>query len=210
MHVDIQGGEEQLIPACMPFLLDRVAYMLIGTHSRQIEGILFDCLLKAGWKLEIERPALLNLDTKPVVTVDGVQGWRNLKLLPETELVDNKGFLRIISDIKEVRPDEEFYLSVEISNQSSIDWISYGEHPINISYHWLDIDGNVVKYDGERTILPELKLFSGQIKQQLVKIVAPSSNGFYRIILTVVQEGICWFEAPNFKGETRSIMVMTE
>lgn len=210
LHVDIQGGEEQLIPECISFLSDRVAYLVIGTHSRQIEGILFDCLLKAGWILEIERPAFLNLDTGPVVIVDGVQGWRNPKLLPNVYLADTKGFLRIISDIKEVKSGEEFYLSVEISNQSCTDWFSYGEHPVNIAYHWLDIDGNVVTYDGERTILPDLELLSGQIKQQLVKFVAPSSSGFFLMILTAVQEGICWFEAPNFTGETRSIKVITD
>jgi hypothetical protein len=210
LHIDIQGGEAQLITECISFFSDRVAYLVIGTHSRQIEGILFDCLLKAGWDLEIERPALLNLDPRPVVTVDGVQGWRNPKLLPKVDIADTKGFLRIISEIKQVKSRETFYLSVEISNQSSTDWFSHGEHPVHIAYHWLDIDGNVVTYDGERTKLPELELLSGQIKQQVVKFVAPSSSGFYRIILTAVQEGICWFEPPNFKGETRSIMVITD
>ena len=58
--------------------------MVIGTHSRQIEGRLFDALLGAGWRLEIERPAMINLESgTPVVRVDGVQGWRNPYLLPQ-------------------------------------------------------------------------------------------------------------------------------
>ncbi len=85
LHIDIQGGEADLVSSCLPFLSEKIAYMLIGTHSRQIEGRLFDSLLKAGWKLEIERPAILRLsgDAPPFVTVDGVQGWRNPRLLPE-------------------------------------------------------------------------------------------------------------------------------
>jgi hypothetical protein len=82
LQIDIQGGEADLVSACLPTLADRVAYMVIGTHSRQIEGRLCEALLQAGWRLEMERPALLKLGMVPVVTVDGVQGWRNPKLLP--------------------------------------------------------------------------------------------------------------------------------
>jgi hypothetical protein len=76
LHVDIQGGERSLIPDSISIINQKVAYLCIGTHSRQIEGELFDCLIDNGWKLEIERPAILQLNEKPVVIVDGVQGWR--------------------------------------------------------------------------------------------------------------------------------------
>ncbi len=84
LHVDIQGGEADLIEDSMSFLSKAVAYVLIGTHSREIEGRLFQAFGAAGWMLEIERPAILALTDKgPKVTVDGVQGWRNPKLSPE-------------------------------------------------------------------------------------------------------------------------------
>jgi hypothetical protein len=64
------------------FSLAEVHYLVIGTHSRVLEGRLFDTLLGAGWKLEIERPGLLYLnDASPVMHVDGVQGWRNTALV---------------------------------------------------------------------------------------------------------------------------------
>ncbi len=78
LHIDIQGGEADLIADCLELLAARVAYLLVGTHSRQIEGRIVGLLLQAGWILEIERPAILSLaGPDPVVTVDGVQGWRN-------------------------------------------------------------------------------------------------------------------------------------
>jgi FkbM family methyltransferase len=84
LHIDIQGGEADLIAGSMPILQEKVAYLVIGTHSRAIEGRLFDILLGAGWQLEIERPALLSLGSNgPIVTVDGVQGWRNAGILPQ-------------------------------------------------------------------------------------------------------------------------------
>ncbi len=87
LHVDIQGGEATLLSECMPTLDEKVAYLVVGTHSRQIEGALFGALLRAGWQLEIERPAILSISpvpghAEPLVTVDGVQGWRNPRLLP--------------------------------------------------------------------------------------------------------------------------------
>jgi FkbM family methyltransferase len=82
LHIDIQGGEADLISTCLPTIAEKVAYLVIGTHSRQIEGRLFETLLQAGWQLEIERPALLRLGMAPIVHIDGVQGWRNPKLLP--------------------------------------------------------------------------------------------------------------------------------
>lgn len=81
LHIDIQGGEADLIADCLPLLRERVAYLLIGTHSRQIEGRILGLLAENGWVLEIERPAILSLaGPHPVVTVDGVQGWRNSAL----------------------------------------------------------------------------------------------------------------------------------
>jgi len=83
LHIDIQGGEADLIAASIDLLSERVAYIVIGTHSRQLEGRLMDLLLGAGWLLEIERPAIIQLPNgAPQTTVDGVQAWRNPRLLP--------------------------------------------------------------------------------------------------------------------------------
>ena len=83
LHVDIQGGEADLVDGALNFLGERVAYLVIGSHSREIEGRLFATLLRAGWKLEVERPAILSRESeRPIVLVDGVQGWRNPKLSP--------------------------------------------------------------------------------------------------------------------------------
>lgn len=83
LHIDIQGGETGFVSDCLDVMNEKVAYVVIGTHSRQIEGELFDTLSDAGWLLEMERPAVLALtDEGPVTTIDGLQGWRNRRLLP--------------------------------------------------------------------------------------------------------------------------------
>ncbi|GEN62333.1 hypothetical protein AOE01nite_05570 [Acetobacter oeni] len=83
LHMDIQGGEADFIEDCLPELNSTVACLVIGTHSREIEGRLFTTLSAAGWIPEIERPCIFTLDSKkPVTIVDGLQGWRNPALLP--------------------------------------------------------------------------------------------------------------------------------
>jgi FkbM family methyltransferase len=83
LHIDIQGGEGDLIHDTMDILDEKVAYLLIGTHSRMLEGRIMDMLLVRGWALEVERPAIFNLvNGTPQTTVDGVQGWRNRKFHP--------------------------------------------------------------------------------------------------------------------------------
>lgn len=85
LHIDIQGGEADLVRNCLPLLTEQVAYLVIGTHSRSIEGRLFADLLEEGWCLEIERPAILALTgAGPEIRVDGLQGWRNPHLRPIT------------------------------------------------------------------------------------------------------------------------------
>ncbi len=101
LHIDIQGGENELLEHTVSLLNERVAYIVVGTHSRQIEGGLFSLLLKHGWLLEVERPALLSLNNRdqPSVAVDGVQGWRNPRLLPvKKKLVERlwKFFVRVL------------------------------------------------------------------------------------------------------------------
>lgn len=78
LHIDIQGGEADYIEAAISDLNRHVRYMVIGTHSRQIEGRLQCTLLSHGWNLEMERPAIITLaNGKPHISVDGVQGWRS-------------------------------------------------------------------------------------------------------------------------------------
>ena len=84
LHVDIQGGEAALLRDAAAVLRERAAYVVVGTHSRTIEGDIMATMLAHGWRLEIERPAVFDLYPHgPQLSCDGVQGWRNMALLPD-------------------------------------------------------------------------------------------------------------------------------
>jgi hypothetical protein len=87
-------------------------------------------------------------------------------------------------------------LPVTVKNTSNFVWQNQGNNPVNLSYQWLDSDGNIVVFDGERTPLPE-----NIPPQQAVRINAtirsPEVPGNYMLSLSMVKEGVIWFNEVN-------------
>ena len=83
LHVDIQGGEWELISRSLDFLSARVRTMFVGTHSRKIEGDLIALLRDNQWQLMRERPCRFRTALPRAATLaaetyhDGGQFWRN-------------------------------------------------------------------------------------------------------------------------------------
>jgi hypothetical protein len=79
LHIDIQGSEYDLLRDIFELISRKVRFVFVGTHSRQIEGKLFDLFLASpSWSLEMERGCIFNLvDGRPQEYCDGVQLWRN-------------------------------------------------------------------------------------------------------------------------------------
>jgi FkbM family methyltransferase len=82
LHIDVQGAEGVVIPAAIDFLSSYVRGLFIGTHSREIEGILLKTMHAAGWRLQRERPVKFEyFADRPSVTGwttrDGGQFWMN-------------------------------------------------------------------------------------------------------------------------------------
>jgi hypothetical protein len=81
LHIDIQGAEADYVAGNADAMAKSVRRVLIGTHSRAIEGRLMTHFETAGWRLEMERPAIAPLvGGAPQIRIDGVQMWANPKL----------------------------------------------------------------------------------------------------------------------------------
>jgi len=83
LHIDVQGAELGLIEANLDLLSRQVTAIMIGTHSRVIEGSLIDLLYRHGWHLELEKPCRVAWRTNPpsmeaMTVVDGCQYWRRV------------------------------------------------------------------------------------------------------------------------------------
>ena len=57
VHVDIQGHEVEVCQSALKELTARVRWLVIGTHSRKIDGDLMEMFWKTGWALEHEKPS---------------------------------------------------------------------------------------------------------------------------------------------------------
>jgi len=82
LHLDVQGDELTLLESCLPELKSRVRRLVIGTHSRKIEGDVLSLLYGEKFILEHEKPAKFLFSPKAdnleaMTLVDGTQVWFN-------------------------------------------------------------------------------------------------------------------------------------
>ena len=103
-----------------------------------------------------------------------------------------RGTIRLVEPCSKITGTCE--LLVEVSNQSDSTWTSEGLNPINISYHWLDENWNMVVFDGVRTSLPDGGIGPAKSARARVKIEPPQKIGNHRLSLTLVEEGVRWFD----------------
>lgn len=81
LHIDIQGAEVDYVRGNAEAMKRHVRRVLIGTHGRKIEGELMEHFNSCGWRLEMERPAVLMFHAGAVIVrIDGVQVWVNPEL----------------------------------------------------------------------------------------------------------------------------------
>jgi SAM-dependent methyltransferase len=84
-------------------------------------------------------------------------------------------------------------VEVELDNRSPVVLCSAGPHPVNITYRWLRSDGTVVVQNGLRsTIGPPV--VPGTRRRFTPTVIAPVESGSYLLRLTLVQEGVQWFD----------------
>lgn len=204
LHIDIQGGELDLVAQSMETLSQSVAYMMIGTHSRTIEGELIRMLTKAGWILDIERPAVLDIRRPMDVQVDGVQGWLNPTLF--SVAVRQEGGIEILEAPARIDPGATFQVRIELANRSPSAW-GEGQNPVRASYHWLTQTGEMLEFEGARTHLGSARIEPGTRREILVKVLAPTLPGRHRLKLTLLQEGIAWFDDSIFDSPTFLVSV---
>jgi hypothetical protein len=114
-----------------------------------------------------------------------------------------------------VQAGERFEIPVRLTNLSPHILHSLGQYPIYWSYHWLDVQGQVIVRSGDRTRLfpPALPARAGKIADlnvpYYVKIMAPNQAGQSLLKLTLVQEQVRWFDqSPIDFHPTRSITVL--
>ena len=92
-----------------------------------------------------------------------------------------------------VGEDTTLNVGVIIRNGSRYVWPNKGANPVQLSYHWLNYRGEIEIFEGTRMPLPNnLRPQESVFLMAVVK--APQKTGRFILRMTMVQEGIAWFE----------------
>jgi hypothetical protein len=202
IHIDVQGDEVDICRSCLDDLNARVRWIVVGTHSRKLDGDFLDLMGSAGWILEHEKPTKFNFvpnykKLEAMTTLDGTQVWRNPRLTTPNERDRLSSFSQEITSptrrIK-VKAGETYSLSIEVKNSGLQAWVG-GEcpQPVNASYRWLDNNGNPIAIEGNRAPLGSPSLRPGDNTLLKLNVVAPPRPGPYTLLVSMVQEGVAWF-----------------
>lgn len=104
----------------------------------------------------------------------------------------------------EMPAGNEQKISATIKNTGDGTWRN---NEVLISYHWLPLQGeNAIIYDGERTGFPH-NIAPGETVAVQINILPPKDPGQYRLQLTLVQEGVTWFESKGATTLTAPVTV---
>jgi hypothetical protein len=109
-----------------------------------------------------------------------------------------------------VDTNSKFILGVSITNFGPESWSRGLFRSINISYHWLDSEWNMVVYEGLRTSLPEGGVRSQETVTADLSVIATSVEGKHYLVVSLVQEYEGWFDEMDgeFKPAIISITVI--
>lgn len=112
--------------------------------------------------------------------------------------------IQLVEPLKTGNVGETIKIPINLNNTSNFVWDSAVANPVNLSYHWTDSSGTIVVFEGERTPLP--KSLAPQESVDLnATVKLPDQPGNYTLTLTMVQEGVTWFN--NAGAEAQNIPV---
>ena len=92
---------------------------------------------------------------------------------------------RVLSMPPGARADRPLFLRVAVRNTGAAPWPNLGAHPVNLSYHWLGPDGQMVEFDVLSSILPA-PLRSGESADLELQDEPPPRAGDYQQALDMV------------------------
>jgi hypothetical protein len=95
--------------------------------------------------------------------------------------------------LPDFRAGEPGLVRLAFENAGSAQWRSRGEAGVQLSYHWLDRQGNAIVWDGPRTAFAEPVAPGGRADVEL-EVRAPQPPGPYRLAFDLVEEFRFWFE----------------
>ena len=118
---------------------------------------------------------------------------------------------------KTILVGKTIFIFSTVQSYSNFVWSKNVKNPVNFSYHWLNSKGEMAVFEGERTPLPwdifydnnSVYNFGGFNNIAMnAKVKAPDRPGDYILRLTMVQEGVAWFDAKGAKTKDIPVTII--
>jgi SAM-dependent methyltransferase len=101
--------------------------------------------------------------------------------------------LRIVDPVPSARPGEAVAVVVDVRNDSPVRWPVSAGAPLQVGNHWMRTDGSLVVNDDGRAPLPH-PLGPGEHTTVTLESHVPDvGSESLRLVVDLVQEGVCWF-----------------
>lgn len=101
--------------------------------------------------------------------------------------------IEVLSKPARLRAGATVTYQVKVTNQGSAPWPSSGPMLVCCCYHILNTEEETVVWDGERAALPR-DVGPGEQASVSVAVTLPANPGNYILRLTLLQEGVAWFD----------------
>lgn len=98
----------------------------------------------------------------------------------------------LVEPLKPASVDLPLLLWVRVRNTGLVIWPCRGAYPINLGYHWMDANGEVVDFEGVRSVLP-VDLPPTEYVTLEIHAEPPPHPGEYQLVVDMVEEGVGWF-----------------
>jgi hypothetical protein len=95
---------------------------------------------------------------------------------------------------REVQVSSLFWLDAQVANPTNETLHRAPPHPVALAYHWIEeTTRRIAVFDGHRSgIFPALR--ANAMGRYPMMVIAPGRPGEYILQITMVQEGVFWFE----------------
>jgi hypothetical protein len=181
-----------------------VAYVF--SPYAEAHRVFLEHLRKAGVPYEARRIG-------PFVVYTSPRGERLLPAWafePVRPIAKPSARIEILAAPDTAAPGEVLAVPVRITNTGSEVWwrdaTDSGSYRVAVAYRWLDPQGAAVVVEGERTLLPADVPAGGTVELQ-ARVTAPPQPGDYRLLVTLVQESVAWFDQAAGIAAVRPVRV---
>jgi len=124
-------------------------------------------------------------------------------------IAEPKGSVTAIEPFALMAVGERRTVQVEVRNSTDVAWLGDLFRPVRLSYRWLDEQANSTIQDGERSPIPIGGIGPNSTCECVIDIFSPQNPGIYTLLITMIQESVCWFDqsGEGFSGHAFRVEV---